>query len=58
MAHLNYDPSDPDKMRLPSGVSCGDCANHGWCKKLFGCKPTNTRCDWSPSRLSQVKVQP
>ena len=24
-AVLNYDPTDPDKMRLPVNVTCGDC---------------------------------
>ena len=25
-AHLvRYDAADPDKMKLPSGVTCGDC---------------------------------
>lgn len=22
---LNYDPADPDKMRLPKGLNCGNC---------------------------------
>lgn len=50
-ASLNYDPSDPDKMRLPPGTTCGDCRHIGRCKAMFGHVETDTYCDWSPSRF-------
>lgn len=47
---MNYDPKDPDKMDLPAGVKCGDCAHMPRCKAIFGHVESDTRCDWSPSR--------
>lgn len=39
-----------DDMDLPAGKTCGDCAGWHRCKAFIGSlKPTNTRCDWSPS---------
>lgn len=29
---LNYDPADPDKMRLPAGATCGNCHHIRRCK--------------------------
>lgn len=48
---LNYDPADPDKMRLPKGTTCGDCAHIRRCSMIFGHTETDTYCDWSPSRF-------
>lgn len=48
---LNYDPEDPDKMRLANGVSCGNCHHIRRCKAMFGHIETDTYCDWSPSRF-------
>lgn len=48
---LNYDPADPDKMRLPKGTTCGDCAHIRRCSLMFGHTTTDTYCDWSPSRF-------
>lgn len=42
-----------DDMDLPEGKTCGDCAHLPRCQMLFQCKPTNTRCDWSPARFVQ-----
>lgn len=50
---LNYDPTDPDKMRLPIGATCGDCRHIYRCKAMFGHTETDTYCDWSPSRFSR-----
>lgn len=47
----NYDPTDPDKMRLPQGVTCGDCYHIKRCKAIFGHTEADTYCDWSPSRF-------
>lgn len=54
---LNYDATDPDKMRLPTGVTCGDCVHIRRCKMIYGHVETDTYCDWSPSRL-QVRRTP
>lgn len=48
---LNYDPADPDKMKLPAGTKCGDCRHIYRCKAIFGHTETDTYCDWSPSRF-------
>jgi hypothetical protein len=48
---LNYDPTDPDKMRLPAGMACGDCRHIRRCKMIYGHTETDTYCDWSPSRF-------
>jgi hypothetical protein len=48
---LNHDPSDPDKMRLPVGKTCGDCLHIKRCKAIFGHVESGTCCDWSPSRF-------
>ena len=50
-AALNYDPTDPDKMRLPVNVTCGDCIHIRRCTLMFGYTATDTYCDWSPSRF-------
>lgn len=49
---LNYDPADPDKMKLPTGVTCGDCRHIRRCKAIFGHVESDVSCDWSPSRFS------
>lgn len=43
--------SDADFPIHPAGLTCSDCFAFGFCRKLFACKPTNTTCDWSPSRF-------
>lgn len=48
---LNYYPTDPDKMRIVVGKTCGDCAHIYRCKAMFGHVETDTYCDWSPSRF-------
>ena len=50
-AVLNYDPTDPDKMRLPVNVTCGDCTHIRRCTLMFGYIATDAYCDWSPSRF-------
>ena len=32
---LNYDPADPDKMRLPKGSNCGNCHHIRRCKAML-----------------------
>lgn len=50
MKELNFDPTDPDKMKLPVGKTCGDCGHIRRCKAIFGHVETDAYCDWSPSR--------
>lgn len=38
--------------RLPPGKTCADCRYFKRCEALFECNPTNTACDWDPSRFS------
>lgn len=52
MPTLNYDPADPDKMKLPAGKACGDCVHIQRCKAIFGHTEADTYCDWSPSRAA------
>lgn len=52
MPILNYDPADPDKMKLPAGKTCGDCVHIRRCKAIFGHTESDTYCDWSPSRAA------
>jgi hypothetical protein len=54
MDALNYDPTDPDKMRLPAGATCGDCVHIYRCKSIFGHVESDTSCDWSPSRFRRA----
>ncbi|WP_369464029.1 hypothetical protein [Citrobacter braakii] len=54
---LNYDPADPDKMRLPAGVTCGKCHHILRCKIIYGHTESDTYCDWSPSRFIPVKTE-
>lgn len=41
-----------DDMKLPEGKKCIDCHHFDKCFNLFGCKPNNTYCDFSPSRFA------
>ena len=41
-AVLNYDPTDPDKMRLPVNVTCGDCIHIRRCTLMIGYIATHT----------------
>lgn len=43
-----------DDMQLPPGKTCGDCVNWEHCFRfIHTIKPTNTRCDWSPSAFRE-----
>lgn len=53
---VNYDSSDPDKMRLPVGFTCGDCQSIRRCKAMFGHVESDTYCDWSPSQFRLLKA--
>lgn len=52
---MNYDPTDPDKMRLPTGKTCAQCVNIGRCSTLVGAESTDNVCDFSPSRFIQAQ---
>lgn len=53
---VNYDPTDPDKMRFPSATTCGDCVHIRRCKAIFGHVESDTYCDWSPSRFQRSEA--
>ena len=54
---LNYDPEDTYMMKLPSGITCGDCRHIRRCKAIFGHTETDVSCDWSPSKFQHsVKI--
>lgn len=55
---MNYDPTDPDKMRLPKGTTCGDCVHIRRCSAIYGHTATDTYCDWSPSRFHGAPKAP
>lgn len=38
-------------MKLPKGMTCGDCANFSWCGVAYGVKPEYTSCDFEPIRF-------
>lgn len=38
-------------MTLPSGKTCGDYIHIERCINLFGVKPENIECDFSPSKF-------
>lgn len=41
-----------DQAKLPPGKTCHDCVHFKpKCSWLIQAKPSNTVCDWSPSRL-------
>lgn len=44
-------------MAMPSGKTCQDCHHLRWCQQFFGCPPSNTTCDWSPSRFMEAMVE-
>lgn len=45
---------DVPTMNLPEGKTCSDCAHLYRCTVLFNCDPTNTHCDWDPSRFREA----
>ena len=54
---MNYDQTDPDRMRLPQGKTCGDCANFRHCGAFYARRATDDCCDFSPSRFrDQVAI--
>lgn len=49
---MNEKPFDDyDDMALPEGMTCERCFHFKRCTMLFQCKPSNTSCDWAPSRF-------
>ena len=43
-------------MNIPDGETCGVCIAYTGCNGLFGCKTSNTACDWYPVRfIKKVK---
>lgn len=54
---INYDPADPNKMRLPRAMTCGQCVHIVRCKGIFGHVESDTYCDWSPSRFYKTRKE-
>ena len=46
------------KDKLPAGKSCNDCVHIDRCYFLVGVAPTDTRCDFDPSRFQQIPTPP
>ena len=42
---------EKDKLKLPSGKTCNDCAHIDHCKWLFGLSGNETECDIYPPRF-------
>ena len=40
------------EMALPPGKTCGDCVHTRRCVAIFGMSPTDTSCDFHPSRFN------
>jgi hypothetical protein len=41
-------------MKLPDGVTCGDCSNIKRCSYLCGHTEKDTYCDWFPRRFKEA----
>lgn len=48
--HQDWIEHDPTPA-LPPGMTCADCEHCRRCCGMFGKKPTDTECDFSPSRF-------
>lgn len=48
------EPDYDAEMALPAGKTCGDCAYCDRCCAMFGHKPTDTKCDFWPSRYREA----
>lgn len=46
-----------DDMDLPEGKTCGDCVHCNRCTLMFGHKPEDESCDWSPSRFRAIEME-
>lgn len=44
---------EKDKMKLPNGRTCDECAHDEHCKWLFGIKGDETECSIYPSRFQE-----
>lgn len=44
------------EMKLPAGLTCGDCIHLTRCWALFGHTDADTYCDWSPSRFTPLSA--
>jgi hypothetical protein len=53
MSTKTIEPDYDAEMALPPGKTCGDCVHCRRCCAIFGHVPSDTRCDWWPSRYRQ-----
>lgn len=49
------EPDYAAEMKLPPGKTCGDCVHCKRCCAMFGHTPTDTYCDFWPSRYRERK---
>ena len=52
-----YDPTDPERRRIPEGKTCADCYHINTCISSFGGNKLNTECVFSPS-FFYIKKKP
>lgn len=56
-----YDPTDPERRRIPAGKTCADCYHINTCISSFGGNKLNTECVFSSSffyiKKNLVKVK-
>ena len=57
MANKRTPQTDADRMSLPVGKTCGDCAHSLYCSQFLGSSfdRASEVCDWSPSRFYERK---
>jgi hypothetical protein len=41
-----------DGEAIPDGKTCNDCRHYERCRWLLSREPTETKCDWTPSRFA------
>jgi len=44
-------------MELPEGKTCGDCEFSETRSTMFGCKPSDTHCDFFPRKFNEKTVK-
>lgn len=44
-----YDPTDPERRRLPEGKTCAECVHINTCISSFGGDKQSKECEFSPS---------
>lgn len=50
------EPDHEAEMKLPPGNTCGDCVHIRKCLAMFGHIPSDTYCDFWPSRYREAAI--